>query len=161
MKVGIVSDTHIPKKAKALPNILIQAFRDVDHIIHAGDITSLEVLDDLYSMAPVTAVSGNIDPDKIKAILELKEIITLDGFRIGVTHGHGDSGRTLDRAIKCFKNDSVDCIIFGHSHIPYCKYSNNILLFNPGSPTDKRKNEMYSFGIIELGNEMKAQHIFF
>lgn len=161
MKVGVLSDTHIPSKAKALPNEVIQAFEDVDHIIHAGDITSLTVLNTLQDLAPVTAVSGNVDPPEIQGSLNSKEIITLEGYRIGITHGHGKNGKTLDRAIKCFENDQVDCIIFGHSHIPYCEYVNNILLFNPGSPTDKRRNENFSFGIIELGGGIFASHIFF
>ncbi len=161
MRVGVLSDTHIPFKAKLLPNIVIQTFKEVDHIIHAGDITSLEVLDALERIASVTAVSGNVDPDQIQIALGHKKIITLQGYRIGITHGHGRTGKTLDRAIKCFENDSVDCIVFGHSHIPYCKFINNILMFNPGSPTDKRRNEFFSFGIIELEAEIKAKHIFF
>ena len=163
MKIGILSDTHIPTRARALPNEVIQAFREVDYIIHAGDITSLEVLDTLADLAPVIAVCGNIDrDDKLQAILSDKEIITLNGYRIGITHGHRRTGKTtLDRALKCFEKDDVDCIIFGHSHMPYCEFVNNILMFNPGSPTDKRKNEFFSFGIMELNDKIKAEHIFF
>ena len=161
MKVGVLSDTHIPSKAKALPNVVIQAFKGVDHIIHAGDINSFEVLDALECLAPVTAVSGNIDPIQIQEVLSDKIIVTLNGYRIGITHGHGRTGKTLDRAIKCFQDEDVDCIIFGHSHIPYCEFRNNILLFNPGSPTDKRRNEYFSFGILELEDGIKAKHIFF
>jgi hypothetical protein len=63
--------------------------------------------------------------------------------------------------MKCFQDDDVDCIIFGHSHIPYNEFKNNILLFNPGSPTDRRRNEFFSFGLLELGDRIKARHIFF
>jgi len=161
MKVGVLSDTHIPTKAKALPDEVLQAFKDVDCIIHGGDITSLEVLDTLNTLAPVIAVSGNRDHDKLQAILSDKEMITLNGYQIGITHGHGSSGKTLDRVIKRFKNDPVDCIIFGHSHIPYCETVNRVLLFNPGSPTNKRSNEFFSFGILELGDRIEAKHIFF
>lgn len=161
MKIGVLSDTHIPSRAKALPEIVLQAFQEVDYIIHAGDITSPEVLDTLNTLAPVIAVSGNVDPDKLRAILSDKEIVALDGYRIGVTHGHGSTGKTLDRVIKCFQNDPVDCIIFGHSHIPYCEKKDHVLLFNPGSPTDKRRNRFYSFGILELGSGIEARHIFF
>lgn len=162
MKIGVISDTHIPMRAKQLPGQVIEAFKEVDHIIHAGDIVSLEVLDLLERFAPVTAVSGNVDPVTIEEILGFKKLITLKGYRIGVTHGHGASGSTVDRAVKCFENDNVDCIIFGHSHIPYCEKINNILLFNPGSPTDKRRNEFYSFGLLELeDDEIKARHILF
>jgi putative phosphoesterase len=161
MRVGVLSDTHIPSKAKALPDIVIQAFKTVDHIIHAGDITSPDVLDTLKCLAPVTAVSGNIDPPELKEILNERAIITLNGFEIGITHGHGKTGRTPDRAVKCFEEEQVDCIIFGHSHIPYCEYREHILVFNPGSPTDKRRNQFFSFGILELEDRIKAEHIFF
>lgn len=161
MRVGVLSDTHIPLRAKKLPDEVLQAFEKVDHIIHAGDIVSGEVLDVLKNLAPVTAVGGNVDPEQLRGALGEKKIVILSGYRIGITHGHGKSGRTLDRAIKCFENDSVDCIIFGHSHIPYCGVMDRILLFNPGSPTDKRRNNFFSFGMLELGAEIKAKHIFF
>lgn len=161
MKIGVLSDTHIPSRKKALPEEVIKAFRSVDHIIHAGDISCPEVLDVLNSLAAVTAVAGNIDPEELQTALGMKRIITLNGYRIGITHGHGKSGKTADRAVRCFENDTVDCIVFGHSHIPFCEYRDHILLFNPGSPTDKRRNEFFSFGILELGNDIKAEHIFF
>lgn len=161
MKIGVIADTHIPLKAKSLPGEVLQAFRDVDHIIHAGDIASLEVLETLSRFAPVTAVSGNVDPPGIQESLGTKKIITLEGYRIGITHGHGKTGRTQDRAVKCFADEQVDCIIFGHSHIPFCHHVNDVLLFNPGSPTDKRRNEFFSYGILELGAVIRANHIFF
>lgn len=161
MIIGVLSDTHIPSKAKALPNPIIQAFKEVDHIIHAGDIGGIEVLDELRALAPVTAVCGNVDPVEIRAILQDKEIITLEGYRIGIVHGHGKVGKTLDRAMKCFENDHVDCIVFGHSHSPFCEEINQVILFNPGSPTDRRKNEFYSYGIIELGDHINTRHVFF
>jgi putative phosphoesterase len=161
MIVGVLSDTHIPSKAKALPNRIIQSFKEVDHIIHAGDIGSIEVLDQLKMLAPVAAVCGNADPDEIKATLHEKEIITLEGYHIGIVHGHGKAGKTLGRAMKCFENDDVDCIVFGHSHIPFREEIDQVLLFNPGSPTDKRRNEFFSYGIIELGDGLKAKHVFF
>ncbi len=161
MKVGVLSDTHIPKRAGGLPKEVIQAFRNVDHIIHAGDIACPEVLEELAHLAPVTAVGGNVDPESLQKALGSKKIINLNGFRIGVAHGHGTAGRTLDRVLKCFEQDQVDCMIFGHSHIPFCEYRNNILLFNPGSPTDKRRNQLFSFGILELSHEIQAKHVFF
>lgn len=161
LKIGVISDTHIPFRAKQLPIEVLQALRDVDHIIHAGDIASLEVLDVLNRLAPVSAVSGNVDPPEVRELLGTKKIITLEGYRIGITHGHGKNGSTPERAVKCFESDPVDCIVFGHSHMPFCDYANGILLFNPGSPTDKRRNEFFSYGILELGTAVRANHIFF
>lgn len=69
MKIGVLADTHIPKKAKELPEIIIEAFRDADHIIHAGDILNLNVIGQLEQLAPVTAAAGNIDPPELRELL--------------------------------------------------------------------------------------------
>lgn len=161
MKIGVLSDTHIPFAAKKLPTKVLEAFEDVNHIIHAGDIMDIKVLQQLEELAAVTAVAGNTDPYSLYEKLGDKKIITLGKFNFGVFHGHGSSGKTLDRVIKRFQKDRVDCIIFGHSHIPYCEYHNGILMFNPGSPTDKRRNEHYSFGIIDIDESISAQIIYF
>ncbi len=161
MTIGVLSDTHIPKRAKELPQIVLETFKDVDHIIHAGDIICLDVLSQLEALAPVTAVAGNVDPPEIKDLLGEKKTLPLGGFRIGVIHGHGSRGSTASRALAGFQNEAADCIVFGHSHIPYCRYHGPVLMFNPGSPTDKRRNSHFSFGIIELGATLKAKHIYF
>ena len=153
MKIGVISDTHIPMRAKHIPDQVIEAFQEVDHIIHAGDIVSPEVLNILGNLAPVTAVSGNVDPPQLEQELGYKKIITLKGYRIGVTHGHGAAGTTVDRAVQCFESDNVDCIIFGHSHIPYCERINNVLLFNPGSATEIAIQN----SIVSLTNKNNSQ----
>jgi putative phosphoesterase len=160
-RIGVLSDTHIPNRAKELPLALLKAFENVDHIIHAGDVAILDVILQLEKLAPVTAVAGNIDPPELRGILREKNIEQFGSFHIGVFHGHGSKGNTVSRALDCFHNDEVDCIIFGHSHIPYMAYHDHILLFNPGSPTDKRRNERYSFGIIEIDGTLTANHVFF
>ncbi len=149
MVIGVISDTHIPKRAKELPGAVLETFRGADHIIHAGDIMAADVIAQLAHLAPVTAVAGNLDPPELLEKLGHKNIITLDHLKIGVCHGHGEKGSTVKRALECFGNDRVDCIVFGHSHKPLCTYSGGVLLFNPGSPTDKRTNRFYSVGMIE------------
>ncbi len=161
MKIGVLSDTHIPKKAKTLPEIVVETFKNVDHIIHAGDIMSMDVISKLEELAPVTAVAGNTDPLEIFERYGEKKILTLGDFKFGIFHGHGNKGKTVDRAMECFRNDEVNCIIFGHSHIPYCELNKGILLFNPGSPTDKRRNKQYSFGIIDIDKTISPTIIYF
>lgn len=161
MKLGVISDTHIPKRAKILPEVVLESFKDVDHIIHAGDLMSMDVIYQLEELAPVTAVAGNIDlPDLLERFGD-KKILTLGNYNFGIFHGHGKKGKTIDRVMKCFQDDKVDCIIFGHSHIPFCQYFGDILLFNPGSPTDKRKNMYYSFGIIDIDEAISPHLIYF
>ncbi|HHW01118.1 MAG TPA: metallophosphoesterase family protein [Clostridiaceae bacterium] len=161
MKIGVISDTHIPKRAKTLPDTVLKTFEDVEHIIHAGDIMSMDVIYKLEEIAPVTAVAGNTDPDEILEKFGNKKIITFGKFNFGVFHGHGTKGTTIGRVAKCFENDRMDCIIFGHSHIPYCQFHDGVLLFNPGSPTDKRRNIYYSFGIIVINEDISASIIYF
>ncbi len=161
MTIGVVSDTHIPGKAKVLPEIMLRHFSGVDHIIHAGDIRCAGVLEQLARLAPVTAVAGNVDPPEFAGELGEKKVLELGGYRIGVTHGHGNGGTTLSRASACFIQDHVDCIVFGHSHIPYLAEEGGVLLLNPGSPTDKRRNPYYSFGLIETGQRLCANILYF
>ncbi len=161
IRIGVLADTHIPGRAKELPTAVLQAFKDVERIIHAGDITSMGVIEQLAALTPVTAVAGNVDGPEIHQAFGEKAIIDTGHYRIGVVHGHGEKGRTPERAFERFKDDGVDCIIFGHSHMPYCQYHNGILLFNPGSPTDKRRNDYYSFGIIEIDTMVTPRLIYF
>lgn len=161
MKIGVLSDTHIPGRAKQLPEFLVESLKKVEHIIHAGDIANWNVIEKLEEIAPVTAVAGNADPQELRERLGEKKVAVLGGYRFGIFHGHGEKGKTVDRAIHCFENDQVDCIIFGHSHNPYCRLHGKTLLFNPGSPTDKRRNEYYSFGIIEISETILPRLIYF
>ncbi len=161
MIIGVLSDTHIPTKAKALPSALLSAFEGVDHIIHAGDILNLDVIRQLEGLAPVSAVAGNVDPPETKDRFGEKAMLTFGALRIGVVHGHGKGSSTVSRAFAAFQNDTVNCIVFGHSHIPYHQYHGCILMFNPGSPTDKRRCSHFSFGIIELNDTINARHIYF
>lgn len=151
--VGVVADTHIPRKGKVLPEALIAAFRQVDLIVHAGDINRDYVIYELEELAPVEAVAGNTDDDGMRQQLGTKKIITLGDKRIGVIHGDGERGTTFERVKKAFEKDAVDCVIFGHSHIPMNEVVEGVLYFNPGSPTDKRRQPRYSCGLLTVEDE--------
>jgi uncharacterized protein len=150
MKIGVLSDTHIPNRARSLPPEIFTAFRDVDMILHAGDLVQEEVLLDLLALAPVEAVAGNMDPLHLKKRLGEEKLLNLEGLRIGLTHGHGDRGRTMERAYQAFADQAPHCIVFGHSHQPCNMIYQGVLLFNPGSPTDKRREKYPSYGILEI-----------
>jgi len=161
MKIVVLSDTHMPKRAKQLPAQLLAELKDADLIIHAGDWQIIDVYHELNSFTRVEGVFGNVDGEEMKKRFPEKQVIEVCGFKLGITHGHGKGGTTEKRAIKAFADEKVDCIIFGHSHIPIKKYHQGILLFNPGSPTDKRRQEKYSFGIFKIHETLKSEHIFF
>ncbi|WP_273484694.1 metallophosphoesterase family protein [Desulforamulus ruminis] len=159
MLIGVVADTHMPRKGKELPKMLLQGLEKVDMIIHAGDLTELWVLDQLSEIATVSAVAGNIDPPAVVEALGYKKVLEVEGRKIGVFHGHGNTGKTVERAFNAFSD--ADCIVFGHSHIPYCQRHQNILMFNPGSPTDKRRQPMYSYGLLMVGETVQGELIYF
>jgi uncharacterized protein len=160
MKIVITADTHIPKK-KQLPYKLLQEFERADLIIHAGDWSSVEVYHTLSSFAEVKGVYGNIDSDEVRGILPEKEIIEIKGYRIGIVHGHGEKKTTENRALEAFEGETLDIIVFGHSHIPMIKYYKKTLLINPGSPTDKRALPYYSYVNLSLHEGIKTEIIYF
>ena len=161
MLVAVLSDTHL-REGRTLPSMAWQSLEGVDLILHAGDVVSPGLLADLKVIAPVEVVRGNCDGWELASLPEQK-IITCEEVRIGLTHGANGVGRTTpERALHTFEQGSVELIVFGHSHIPYKERHEGVLLFNPGSPTDKRREPKYSMGIIEVhASEFQAQHIFF
>jgi putative phosphoesterase len=161
MKLGIVSDTHMPYKGNVLPRALVDGLQGVDLILHAGDFTDPAVIGILEEIAPVEAVTGNNDGEEIYERFGRKKMLTLAGFRVGLIHGDGFHKTTEERAIDAFRDDRPDLIIFGHSHIPLHRMEEGIMMFNPGSPTDKRRQPRFSFGLIELGKSITAEHVFF
>lgn len=161
MKLGIVSDTHMPRSAKTLPKALVEGFQGVDKILHAGDWQSMWVYDELSLIAPVEGVAGNTDGWDIVDRFGQKKILNLNGWTIGLIHGDGISQTTEKRAYNAFQGEGVDLIVFGHSHIPLNVEYGGVILFNPGSPTDKRRQPQYSFGLITLGETIQAEHVFF
>lgn len=165
MIVGVVSDTHLPRFGRTLPPALVRGLKKakVDCIVHCGDLTERLAIELLEAIAPVIAVAGNNDGKTLQKELGEQRILDVDGRRIGVVHGHAGKGRsTPDRAFNAFAGEAVDAILFGHSHIPYRTQREGILLFNPGSCTDKRLNPLYSYGIVRVANGvLRATHHFY
>ena len=148
MKIGILSDTHIPTVGKSIPSSLLKAFEQVDLIIHAGDLVRLEVLDTLTTLAPVKAVCGNMDSPEVKRQLPEKLTFSVEGIKIGVIHGWGGQMGLPQKIQPTFPD--CDCIIFGHSHSPMYKWIEGVLFLNPGSPTDKRFSPTNTFALLTV-----------
>jgi len=158
MKIGVISDTHIPDRADALPKKILEAFKDVDMVIHTGDFVDLQTYNQLKKIFKnFKAVAGNMDPKEIKEKLPEKEIIKIGKYTIGIAHGLGHPSGLIELLKNFFKKDNVDVIIFGHSHIPMNDTIDGILFFNPGSPTDKMFSPYNSYGIIEINGEITAK----
>lgn len=159
IKIGVVSDTHIHSIAY-LPPILIDVFKKMDLIFHAGDFIDIDVLEGLRKINPqLKAVYGNMDSWAVKEALAEIEIICLAGIRIGLVHGSGTPFNIMQTVADKFKGKNVDCIVYGHSHLPQNTVTQNILFFNPGSPTDKVFAPYNSFGILEVTEQIKGKII--
>jgi len=160
MKIGVISDTHIPEKGGDLPQIILDEFKKVDMVIHAGDLADLSVLNRLKSVCGnVKAVCGNMDSDEVKEKLPKKEILKLGNFMVGVMHGWGPPSGLINLLTSVFKDANLDMIIFGHSHSTFNEKIGRTIFFNPGSPTDKVFAPYNSYGIIEINDKIKARII--
>jgi len=153
-RIGIISDTHIPE-FPALPEAIWTHFAEVELIIHAGDLSSLSIIDELELLAPVVAVQGNIEEEAVVRALPIKRELLVGGLRIGVVHILGNAQNRAKAARQEFP--TARCVIFGHSHVPYNQEHDGQLLFNPGSATDRRRQPECSLGLLLIDDE--AQQI--
>ena len=158
MKIGVLSDTHIPIRAQDLSKEVYALLEKVDLILHAGDLVHLGVLERLKQYAPVRAVYGNMDYPEVRNVLPKRDIIECGGFRIGLFHGYGLPNNLLEKA-KAEFNEEVNTVVFGHSHIPVNETINGVLFFNPGSPTDDVFSPYKSIGLLEVNEKIIGQII--
>ena len=149
MKIGVISDTHLHDYSLDLERINDIYFKDVDLILHAGDIISLNVLD-VFLPKKIEAVAGNMDPPSVKNHLPIKRVIRIEGFNIGLIHGWGNSNGIEDRIRPEFTD--IDCLVYGHTHTPANHTIDGTLFFNPGSPTDSLFAKKKTVGILEINN---------
>ena len=167
LTIGVVSDTHIYPEPydRTLPQILLDelAKAKVGLILHGGDIFATRVLDQLNEIAPVLAVIGNGDNAEMRRVLPRSRVVIVGDHHIGLVHGHEGAGRnTPDRARGTFAdNPYVRCVVFGHSHQPLSRLQDDVILFNPGSPTDKRRAPYYSFGLLRIGATIEPELVYF
>ena len=160
MRIGVISDTHISEAANEIPQKILDDFKNVDMIIHAGDLVGLSVLEELKSVCSnIKAVWGNMDPEEVRRKLPEKEILKNGKHKIGVMHGYGAPKDLTEKLASIFKDDKVDMIIFGHAHYSVNENIGGILFFNPGSATDKVFAPYNSYGIIEINDKIEARII--
>ena len=166
----VLSDTHIRRRGLhsargaartlgRLPDSAYAHLAEADVILHAGDILVGEVLDELRGFAPVHAVLGNNDAE-LAGLLPETESLVLDGVRIAMVHDSGPSAGRAGRMRRRFPD--ADVVVFGHSHIPWDDAGvDGQLLFNPGSPTERRSQPNHTLGTLDLdgGSVRSAIHI--
>lgn len=133
--IGLISDTHIPPRSGQLPEKVFEIFKGVDMIIHAGDLTQMDVVRELENIAPVLAVHGNMDPDEVRAQLPEFDSVEFYGWKIGVMHDPGVLWGTSEMR-RIAREKGLNVLVFGHTHRQYLKWENGVLFINPGSPTN-------------------------
>jgi putative phosphoesterase len=156
VKIGLISDTHLSGR---VPEAIVKALKGVDLILHAGDLTALDVLRRLEAIAPVTAVQGNMDSPGVLLDLPLKTIVEAEGRRIGLIHGHHvpqpdqvlaqplDFKAMHTYLLSEFRDEGVECIVYGHTHQAHIETVDHVLIVNPGSAT---RAKVHSVGLLTL-----------
>ncbi|MFD7443870.1 metallophosphoesterase family protein [Streptomyces sp. NPDC059909] len=139
MRLLLTSDTHVPRRARALPGLLLEEIDRADVVIHAGDWVDVATLDQLTARARrLVAVYGNNDGPELRSRLPEVARAELGGLRFGVVH---ETGTAQGRELRCAERfPDLDVLVFGHSHIPWdTTAAGGLRLLNPGSPTDRRR----------------------
>lgn len=153
LTIGVIADTHIYRGGRrTIPAGVLRLFRraTVGLLVHLGDANSRRVLEELAELAPVIAVPGNNDDPELHLMLPETTRFTVGECTFGVLHGHG--GRSAkSEAIRVFAR-KVDCVLFGHSHMPLIEKVDDTILFNPGSATDRRWHEHFGVGLIRVAD---------
>jgi hypothetical protein len=149
MKIVAISDTHAPRRWKSCPPRVARYLRGADLILHAGDVCTAAVLDELAGFAPVHAVLGNNDGSDVAA-WGAPETLDLDlaGLKVSMIHDSGPSAGRLHRMRRRFPGAGL--VVFGHSHIPLDESADGLRIFNPGSPTDRRRQPHGTIGLITV-----------
>ena len=149
MQIAIISDTHMPRGARALPQACIDRCAAADEILHAGDLSDVAVLDLLRAIGPpVHAIHGNVDSAAVRRLLPSRLVLRLDGVRIGMTHVPGPAAGRLARMRAGFP--ACDAVVFGHTHMPQHEEHDGFQIFNPGSPTERRRAPAHTMGLATI-----------
>jgi uncharacterized protein len=157
VQLAIISDTHLPRGNRALPDACLQRLRAADAILHAGDFIALGVLRELQALGPpVHAVCGNIDGPDLRLVLPRVRTVQADGAQIAMIHDAGPREHRLERMHRMFPE--ADAVVFGHSHLPLHERAEGFQIFNPGSPTDRRRAPRHTMGLATVdGGELRFE----
>jgi putative phosphoesterase len=143
--VAVISDTHLPRGARRLPELCLERLCAADLILHAGDLTSVSVLEELQALGPpVEAVLGNVDEPALQELLPEERIVDVAGIRIAMRHVPDREERLLARFPGC------GAVVFGHTHVPLVEEREGVWLLNPGSPTERRRSPFHSMLVLEV-----------
>jgi putative phosphoesterase len=160
--IAVLADTHMPKGGRVLPQRCVELLREADATLHAGDFFAVETLREIEALSrgPVHAVYGNVDRPDLRALLPETLEVDFDGARVAMIHDAGPSRARVGRMRKRFPN--ADSVVFGHSHLPLHEEEEGFQIFNPGSPTERRRAPRRSMGVLTIDSGRPAfEHVWF
>lgn len=145
--IAVISDTHMPKGGRALPEVCVERVRAAEAVIHAGDFSTAAVLAELKQLCPVVlAVHGNVDDAELRRALPESLEVEIGDHTVAVVHDAGPAKGRLARLRARFPD--AEAVVFGHSHLPLHEEENGFQIFNPGSPTERRRAPRHSMGLL-------------
>ena len=150
MRIAVVADTHMPRGGRRLPDACLRELDHADLILHAGDFTAASVLEDLRGFALVEAVHGNMDDAELRALLPERRVVEVGGYRIGMVHEPGAKAGHEARLAAWFPG--CDLVVYGHTHVPELASFGDLLILNPGSPTERRRAPGHTMARITVSS---------
>ena len=159
MRIAVVSDTHLPRGSRRVPAACIERLGAADLLVHAGDFVSLAFHAEMLALGPpLAAVYGNVDELALRQRLPAERTVETAGARIGLVHDAGPARGRLARMRRRFPD--AHAVVFGHSHIPLHESDGEFQIFNPGSPTDRRRAPRHTMGVATVGaRRVRFEHI--
>jgi uncharacterized protein len=158
MLLAVIADTHLPRGTRGLPPDCVGRLRAADLILHAGDFTAASFLAELEALGPpVRAVHGNVDEHELRMRLPAALMVNAGGARMAMVHDAGSANGRLARLRARFPD--ADAVVFGHSHLPLHERdeASGFQIFNPGSPTTRRRAPTHSMGIARIGDDRRLR----
>ena len=151
MLIAVISDTHLPRRSRRLPEACVERIAGADLLLHAGDFSTLEVLRELEAIGPpLVGVHGNVDSAELRRLLPAERVVDAEGARIAMVHDAGPRAGRLERLRGRF-GERADVVVFGHSHLPLHEGTpDGFQIFNPGSPTERRRAPSHTMGLIDV-----------
>jgi putative phosphoesterase len=148
--IAVLADTHMPKGGRALPERAVELLGEAEATLHAGDFFAVGTLREVeeLSRGPVHAVHGNVDEDALRGLLPETVEVDFGGVRIAMVHDAGQAKGRLGRMRRRFPD--ADAVVFGHSHLPLHEEEDGFQIFNPGSPTERRRAPRHSIGTLSV-----------
>ena len=157
--IAVIADTHLPRGSRRLPGRCLELIASSELLLHAGDFSSFEAFEELGRLGPpLRAVQGNVDDPRVRARLPERDVVEVGAVRIGLVHDAGPRRGRLERLRAAFPD--ADAVVFGHSHLPLHERAGGFQIFNPGSPTERRRAPSRAMGLARVsGGRVEFEHV--